>query len=342
MNNFHRDISKFSANIGKDRLLVQGSGGNISWKDGNILWIKGSGAWLANADKEDIFVPVDLKHLQDALMKKQFDIKPQLMPLQGGRQLRPSIETILHALMPQKIVLHLHAVNILSYLVIKDCEKLFKRIMASSPDAHLIDSILVDYHKPGSELAQAVQRNLIKGASINVAFLKNHGIVVGADSIHEIYALLSSINKIFISKQNPQTPTQTIVTQVITPRGYIPFLNDGGDAIALNQNLYRRLQSDWALFPDHVVFLGPKAFTFDSWAAFLMEKIDCDPEIIFIKNSGVFIKPTFNDAKRAQLLCYFDVMSRIANDAVLDSLDAFSVSALLNWDAEQYRVHLAK
>ena len=114
--------------------------------------------------------------------------------------------------------------------------------------------------------------------------------------------------------------------------------------LALNPDLYKRLQFDWVLFPDHAVFLGPKAIFYDSWAQFDLNEDLCNnlPELLFIKNSGVYVKPRFNNAKTAQLICYYDVISQIPPDQLLDPLDDLSVNALLNWDAEQYRLQIAK
>jgi rhamnose utilization protein RhaD (predicted bifunctional aldolase and dehydrogenase) len=84
----HQTISQMCADLGKDPLLVQGAGGNVSWKENETLWIKGSGTWLANANDEDIFVPVNFKHLQDALSNQDFEVKPELI---GEHILRPSI-----------------------------------------------------------------------------------------------------------------------------------------------------------------------------------------------------------------------------------------------------------
>ena len=115
-------IAKFCAELGVDPLLVQGAGGNISWKDETnaILWVKASGTWLAEAMQKDIFVPVNLLHLRHAIQRHDFSVIPQL---QGESVLRPSIETLLHALMPQRIVVHLHAIEILAHLVRVDCEE---------------------------------------------------------------------------------------------------------------------------------------------------------------------------------------------------------------------------
>ena len=342
MNNTHEAISHLCAELGKDRLLVQGAGGNVSWKESGVLWIKGSGTWLANADKEDIFVQVDLNQLQNALSQENFEVKPHVIDGLGGQKLRPSIETVLHALMPQKIVVHLHAINALSHLVIKDCKTSIQKIFTKSSDAHKVNSVFVDYHKPGPELAQGIYKALQENTAANVAFLKNHGIVIGAESVEAIYALLKSINTVCAQKQNYPSQSYIASSQGSGSNEYILFPDEEAQTLALDPDLYKRLQHDWILFPDHAVFLGPKAFLYDSWADFLSGSSDCKPEIIFIKHVGVFIKPNFNQAKRAQLLCYYDVLSRISADAILDPLDPSSVNALLNWDAEQYRIHIAK
>ena len=44
-----KKISKFCAQIGKRSLLVQGAGGNVSFKDNDVLWIKASGFWLSQS-----------------------------------------------------------------------------------------------------------------------------------------------------------------------------------------------------------------------------------------------------------------------------------------------------
>jgi len=103
-------------------------------------------------------------------------------------------------------------------------------------------------------------------------------------------------------------------------------------------------QYDWALFPDHVVFLGAKAFIYPSWSDCILKEgaLTDWPELIFIENVGVFTKPDFNLAKNAQLRCYFDVIIRVASDAILDPLDSAAVDNLLSWTAEKFRQHISK
>jgi len=134
-------VIKYCSAIGADPLLVQGAGGNVSWKDGDTLWVKASGAWLAEADKKDIFVPVDLKHLRVAIESGDFSVIPKLC---GESTLRPSIETLLHALMPHRIVVHLHTIEILAHLVRDNCQTALLSLLDSS-----IHWTVVDYKSLG-------------------------------------------------------------------------------------------------------------------------------------------------------------------------------------------------
>lgn len=333
MPNDHLLMSQMSAKLGQDRLLVQGAGGNVSWKDNNALWIKASGTWLANALLEDIFVPVDLKHLRNALSKQLFDIKPITI---GEHRLKPSIETFLHGLMPHRIVVHLHSIQALSYLVIQDCQKLLETICQQ----HAINAIYLDYHKPGPDLAQAIYKSLNKSSKANVILLKNHGIVIGANSIAEIYSALESINKAF-TPQYAFSKTLRSISCSPPISNYIPFDDVDVQALALDPDLFERLCNDWALFPDHVVFLGAQANTYSSWEHFEKHKSE-NPELIFIQNNGVYVGSGFNKTKSVQLRCYFDVISRIHPKTKLEPLSKDAISALLNWDAEIIRQQMSK
>ena len=333
MPNNHLLISQMSAKLGQDRLLVQGAGGNVSWKENDILWIKGSGTWLANALLEDIFVPVDLKHLRNALSKQLFDIRPITI---GEQKLKPSIETFLHALMPHRIVVHLHAIHALSYLIIQDCQKLVETVCQQQA----INATYLSYHKPGPDLAQALYESLQKKSTANVILLKNHGIVIGANSIAEIYMALESINKAF-TPQNTFSKTLRTVHHRSHLSNYVPFDDQEVQALVFDADLFGRLCNDWALFPDHVVFLGTQANTYSSWEDFEKYRSE-NLELIFIENNGVYVRSGFNKTKSAQLRCYFDVISRVNPKTKLESLSKNAISALLNWDAEIIRQQMSK
>ena len=335
----HDSISQFCAELGQDRLLVQGAGGNVSWKDVDTLWIKGSGTWLANAKVANIFVPVDLKKLTSSLSRGNFSVTPELI---STSVLRPSIETILHALMPQKIVIHLHAINPLTYLVLQDAKTQIEIISKALP----WKSAFIEYFKPGAELAQAIDIAIKMHDGIRVLFLKNHGIVFGGDSIPEMRSILEDMLKACPTTSSPELakfPSQMPEVPVRAKGVYRAFEDIEVQQLAQNPSLFNRLKSDWVLYPDHVVFLGPKVFTYENWQDFFIrhDAGQISPELIFIRNNGVFIAPNFNLAKTAQLRCYNDVISRVLGTAALNPLQESDIVTLLNWDAEKFRKKLS-
>ena len=125
---------------------------------------------------------------------------------------------------------------------------------------------------------------------------------------------------------------------------YYPVSDQAVHRLALDVGLFSRLESDWALYPDHVVFLGALPHTYDDLATLLNELRDSQeiPELIFVQNLGVFTKSDFSIAKQVQLRCYYDVLVRQHEEHVVNTLTSRQIGELLNWDAEQYRMGLAK
>jgi len=88
-------LVNLSARVGCDPQLVQGGNGNISLKLDGVLWIKASGKWLTNAKQEETFVPVELAVVKESL-RRNVEIAQFY---RVGEQLRPSIETAMHAVL---------------------------------------------------------------------------------------------------------------------------------------------------------------------------------------------------------------------------------------------------
>ena len=321
----------FSAKIGSDPLLTQGAGGNVSWKDGDTLWIKASGTWLADAAEKNIFVPVSLSEIVTSIEQGNFDVRPAAL---DGQALRPSIETTLHALMPHRIVVHVHAVEALAYLVRSSgIEQLRSRLGDS------MRWTAVPYCKPGADLAKGVHLAL-EGCSADAVFLQNHGVVLGGDTIVEIEALLATLSSKL--KTPPLPPAATAPVSELDAAGRVYHALPGASiqALALDPVRFDRLRADWALYPDHVVFLGAAAPCFDKVGE--IEGAASAPDMCIVSDLGVFATAEFSNAKRAQLLCYADVLARQQPNETLQSLDMAQVSELLGWDSERYRIGLEK
>jgi rhamnose utilization protein RhaD (predicted bifunctional aldolase and dehydrogenase) len=330
-------VVNYCAAIGADSLLVQGAGGNASWKDGDTLWVKASGTWLSDAAEKDIFVPVILGHLQQAIAVSNFMVTPRM---HSESNLRPSIETLLHALMPHPVVVHLHAIEILAHLVRHDVELTLLASLGS-----LVRWTRVSYQKPGAELARAVCEALASTQDANVVFLQNHGVVIGGSDIAEVDAILKRL------VDTLKIPTRTVSNlpspdfdiSIAENKFYTPIQDPLVHQLAMDMALYKRLVSDWALYPDHVVFLGAKANVYESIDILkksLASKAEL-PELVLVQGVGVFVLPEFNQGKRLQLRCYYDVLTRQEEYVTLNSLNNEEIADLLSWDAEKYRMLVA-
>lgn len=45
-----QDLNALAASLGRDPLVVQGPGGNISLKRDGVMWVKASGTWMDGGD----------------------------------------------------------------------------------------------------------------------------------------------------------------------------------------------------------------------------------------------------------------------------------------------------
>jgi rhamnose utilization protein RhaD (predicted bifunctional aldolase and dehydrogenase) len=330
-------VKEFCAQIGADPLLVQGAGGNISWKDGGTLWVKASGTWLAEAESKEIFVPVDLSFLQTALTKQNFSVKPEVTI---KSDLMPSIETLLHALMPHKVVVHLHAVEILAHLVQVNGRQKIKKLVGDA-----VKWIYVDYFKPGADLAKAVSEQLTTKTDADVVFLGNHGVVIGGKDVETVATTLHTLVsrlKIKTSIPLPENRVSRCESDFLA-RGYVPFFDKEVSLLVTKDDLLNRLRHEWALYPDHVVFLGAEAFILDrNFRTFELDDIARrNPPFIFAGYDGVYENIAATAAQKSQLRCYFDVVARQGGAEKLSTLTDRQVSELLDWDAEKYRKNLS-
>ena len=143
-------LRAFSARVGSEPLLVQAAGGNTSLKDGGVMWIKASGTWLKDAASHDIFVPLDHAAILQGLAKNDPACEACTAFVRtdlNSTGLRPSIETTVHALMPQRVVVHVHCVNTIAWAIRADGEqRIAERLKA-------FDWAFIPYARPGLPLA---------------------------------------------------------------------------------------------------------------------------------------------------------------------------------------------
>jgi rhamnose utilization protein RhaD (predicted bifunctional aldolase and dehydrogenase) len=329
-----KDLAALSARIGADPLLIQGAGGNTSVKDGPVMWIKASGTLLAEALSRDVFVACDLPAMRAALASDtaRADRAGDFALVKGG--LRPSIETSLHAVFDQRVVVHVHCVNTLALCIRPDAEA------ALAPRLRGFNWAIVPYAKPGAYLAQAVRAALRPG--IDVVVLRNHGLIVAANTVAKAGALLSRV-------------TAALTALPVTARPDLAALGqragDGFEALPEGHPLHvvacvpRLAQAALAgsLYPDHVIFcgVGAHALAPGERPGQAVARITAPglpaPAFLLCPGQGALIREGASAGAQALTRCLGDVLVRLAPRAAVAVLDDAQNAELLDWDAEKYR-----
>jgi rhamnose utilization protein RhaD (predicted bifunctional aldolase and dehydrogenase)/NAD(P)-dependent dehydrogenase (short-subunit alcohol dehydrogenase family) len=180
--------------LGRDPTLVLHGGGNTSVKirsrtvtgeEEELLYVKGSG-WDLETIREEGFAPVRLPHLVK-LAKLESLSDPQMMNELSTQLTRagapaPSVETILHAILPFKYVDHTHADAVLAVTNTADGEKHVREIYGD-------DVVVIPYIMPGFDLAGLCAKQFAQDATPRTIgmVLLNHGIFSFGATARESY-----------------------------------------------------------------------------------------------------------------------------------------------------------
>jgi rhamnose utilization protein RhaD (predicted bifunctional aldolase and dehydrogenase)/NAD(P)-dependent dehydrogenase (short-subunit alcohol dehydrogenase family) len=180
--------------LGRDKSLVLHGGGNTSVKlharnvvgeEADLLYVKGSG-WDLETIEEAGFSPVRLDHLLK-LGRLESLSDPQMVNELVTHTVRagapaPSIETILHALLPFKYVDHTHADAVLAVTNTADGEARIREIYGDKV-------VVIPYVMPGFDLAREVAKRFpAEGGPQTVGMvLLNHGVFSFGATARESY-----------------------------------------------------------------------------------------------------------------------------------------------------------
>ncbi len=173
-----------TARVGRDPLLTQASTGNSSIKLDGVLWIKASGKWMADAVHEDILIPLDLSELRACLQSRTNPAE---------RYPGASIETAMHAVLPHRVVLHVHSVNTIAWAVRKDSPVQLQHQLEGLPWQW------IPYVPSGLPLAEEIGNALSACPNANVGtdvfVLGNHGLVIGGEDCKAVEDLLFEVER---------------------------------------------------------------------------------------------------------------------------------------------------
>ncbi len=362
----------YSNRYGADAGFVLAGGGNTSMKTEDTLWIKGSGTSLA-AIREEGFVKMDRAKLA-AIWEKTYpsdqaareaEVLADMMAakLPGEEAKRPSVETLLHDLFPQKFILHVHPSRVNALTCSQAGKDGMKRLF---PDA-----VWVDECEPGYILASRC-RSMMQayragtGRDADVVFLQNHGIFFAADSGEALDALVSSVMEkldaeIKVRPDFTEADADRTAAAKIAPVLRMLYDEEGGAAVVFTAN---RTVLDFAasaeafsvlkepLSPDHIVYCKAEPLWLEDFtpegirAAFdeLKARRGFAPKVALARGVGMFtIGRTLKEAKTAAAV-WTDCMAitvMAGNFGGVRHMAPAMVDFIVNWEVESYRAKVS-
>lgn len=281
--------------LGKDTNLVMHGGGNTSVKsnvDGeDILYVKGSG-WDLETIEPEGFAPVKLNALLE--MAKQPHLSDMDMVAQQRQAMtnpeapNPSVEAILHAVIPFKFVDHTHADALVT--------------ISNTPHGKAIledlygDRVLfVPYVMPGFILAKAVyeQTKNIDWSKIEGMVLEHHGLFTFSDSAKTAYDKMIELAGLAENylQENSQLPnplpsegvTESYLSKLTSaianikcpeaPETILAMVNPYSMAKAFAQRDASVLAQTSVLTPDHIIRTKQKPLILSGDAALIDEEL---------------------------------------------------------------------
>jgi rhamnose utilization protein RhaD (predicted bifunctional aldolase and dehydrogenase) len=300
-------LRELSARIGIDPLFTQASTGNSSIKLDGVVWIKASGKWMADAVHEDILIPLDLAEVQ-ACLKQRRD--------PAERYSRASIETAMHAVMPHRVVLHVHCVNTIAWAVRQDAQVQLERQL------HGLRWQWISYVPSGLPLACEIEKVLSAFPNTNVLILGNHGLVIGGADCNAVEDLLFQVQQRLAICPRQAYPTDYAALAEIADGSTWDLPDDdrvhalGTDAIS------RSVLSGGLLYPCQSIFSNSsRPGLFRSVPRpnpkHQLESRYGTRSFLIIEGCGVVVKRTMTPVQRAMMSGLAQVVQRTSSSAPL-------------------------
>jgi rhamnose utilization protein RhaD (predicted bifunctional aldolase and dehydrogenase) len=367
--NLLTELISLSRRYGANPEFVLAGGGNTSVKDENVLYVKASGHTLASIDR-DGFVAMDQQKLQavwaknypadkdereDAVLADMMDARLE------GESSRPSVEALLHGLLPQKYVVHLHPALVNGLTCAVKGEEYTDKIFGTK-------ALWIPLVNPGYILAKIVRDKLIEyrdkcGADPEFILLQNHGIFVGAetpDAIDEIYnSVMATLQQNL--KRVPEQGDLSINAdrRIAIEDSLSSFAGNAACEVysCSSRELALRLR-DWDSFipvssaftPDHIVYSGFKplwipesVFSGETKQEVhtLIENYknqnDCAPKTIAVQNTGIF---TYYENALVLFLDTVQVAACTESFGGYLYMSDEQIDFIRTWEVEKYRAEV--
>jgi rhamnose utilization protein RhaD (predicted bifunctional aldolase and dehydrogenase) len=356
------EISRF---YGKNPDYVLAGGGNTSWKDSDTLYVKGSGMALAGA-VPDSFVKMDRKALAriwekkypEASAERESAVLADMMAARkaGEEQKRPSVEALLHDILPFAFVVHLHPALVNGLTCSRQGEAAMREIFGDA-------AFWIPSTNPGYILARLVKTAMDDyrakhGKPAAVIFLQNHGVFAGADSVDGVTELYDEImSKIgarirrkpdFTGESAGGAVVDAITRTLAELAGGSAFFPGGREIAALVTSRASFAPVSSVFTPDHIVYAGSDPLFSEAqtetgvredWKNHV-QKTGRNPKIVAVQGLGVFGAAATEKAAGLALELFRDTVRVAAYTESFGGprfMTRDQIDFINNWEVERFR-----
>jgi rhamnose utilization protein RhaD (predicted bifunctional aldolase and dehydrogenase) len=300
-------LLELTQRVGTDPLLTQASTGNSSLKLDGVIWIKASGRWMADALRDDILIPLDLAEVTECLRQ---GIDP------ADRYPSASLETAMHAALPHRVVLHVHCVSTIAWAVRRDAAVQLRSRLDGLPWQW------IPYVTSGLPLARAIERSLSVHPDTTVFVLGNHGLVIAAENVEDVEALLTEVReRLAIVPRSGRMVDYAGLVEICEGSPWDLPDEDGLHRLATDP-VSQAILAGGLLYPCQAIFFG---FPYSSGP------------VMTIKGRGIVVRKSIEPAELAMLFGLAEVVQRVSASAPLRYLTEAEVAGLLSQGTSRYR-----
>jgi rhamnose utilization protein RhaD (predicted bifunctional aldolase and dehydrogenase) len=326
-------LLELSARIGRDPSLVQASTGNTSIKLNGVLWIKASGKWLADAERDEIFVPVNLADAGDCLRQNR-DL-PEADAGSAAGRMRPSIETFMHAALHHRVVIHVHSVNTIAWGVRRDAQAQLKERLSG------LRWRWIPFIASGLPLAQEIRKVVSHCPDADVFVLGNHGLLVCGQACNAAEDLLWEVERrLAISPRVAPEPRRALLAQFGRVSRWRPVEEVALHALGTDPSA-RRILKGGILYACQAIFLGRTPPMMPCSVPFSEVTNGCGGRggrpFLIVEGSGVMTSDRITRTEFATLAGLVEVVQRIGASVPIRYLTESEVAGVLSGDGYNHR-----
>jgi rhamnose utilization protein RhaD (predicted bifunctional aldolase and dehydrogenase) len=370
-----QDLAEISRFYGSNPDYVVAGGGNTSFKDKDHLYIKASGTSLADVRPGD-FVKMDRAALARIWEKtypagaeaREAAVLADMMAARvpGEENKRPSVETLLHDILPFAFVVHTHPSLVNGITCAQNGEEAAAELFAG-------ESLWIPSTNPGYVLSRVVKDAMDtykakKGKAPDIIFLQNHGVFAGADTTGGVKALYDRIMNTIGGKikrkpdisggvtsfGNSDSTGRELLAAAAGLSGQTPWFikferNPELIRFTAGESAFKAVSR--AFSPDHIVYAGSDPLFITTGAAAKAggikeafkkhtEKTGCIPKTAAVQGLGVFGLGSSEKAAANAVMLFNDAVKVAVYTESFGGplfMSPEQTAFINNWEVERYR-----